>query len=235
MNVISPLLGIGVYNVSVAAKLAEVPVTRARAWVLGYPGKLEGTGARKRRPPLIGSRLADVTPDRVVSFADLLEMRFTRHFRTAGFSWKRILAHLPELRRIVLQRQGAGRVVFESDRVRIFAEAILGEGRSEVVELDTRQLVLVELLRVSFREELRFSTDGLVEAWHPRAQYPTVLIDPARQFGDPIVEPGVPTSVLADALLRSDGDANQVARRFGVSPTAAIEAHRFETDLRVGV
>ena len=60
---------------------------------------------------------------------------------------------------------------------------------------------MIDLVQRSFKEELRFSADGFIEAWQPRAQYPHVLIDPNRQFGEPIVEPGVPAAVLAPARL----------------------------------
>ena len=72
----------------------------------------------------------------------------------------------------------------------------------------------------------------MIEAWRPRAQYPLVLVNPNRQFGEPIVEPGVPTAVLAEDLVRYAGDADRVARRYNVARQAVVGAHRFENDLR---
>ena len=231
MNALSPFLGIGVYTVPQAARLADVPAARARAWVQGYH-RPAASGARPARGrPLLGSRLAGVSDDKLVSFADLVEMRFTRHFRTAGFSWPRIIAHLPEMRRVVLQQRHSGAIRFESDGVRIFARAV-AQVAGAGIELDTRQLVMIDLLERSFREELTFTADGEIAAWHPRAQYRHVLIDPNREFGAPIVEPGVPTSILAEELIRRGGDAEAVARRYAVRAEAVIEAQRFEADLK---
>jgi len=232
VNAFSPFLGVGVYEVSRAAKLAEVPPSRARAWVRGYHRSAQDGERPTRGKPLLGSRLSSVTSDALVTFADLIEMRFVHHFRSAGFSWKRILAHLPELRRVVLQQRQSGTLSFESDGVKIFARTLTADGSTRGIELDSRQLVMVDLVRQSFREELRFSPDGMIESWRPRAQFAHVLIDPNRQFGEPIVEPGVPTSILADDLVRFGGDAERVAQRYNVDPAAVIDAHRFEIALK---
>ncbi|HEY4249992.1 MAG TPA: hypothetical protein VGM87_02270 [Roseomonas sp.] len=232
MNAISPLLGVGVYRIPQAARLAEVPVARARAWVAGERRPADSGQSTGRARPLLGTRLSTSGPETLVSFADLIEMRFAKHFRTMGFSWPRILRHLPELRRVVLQHREPGEMSFESDGVRIFAQAVAQTGERKAVELDTRQHVMVDLLERSFREELRFDASGYIASWQPRAQYPHVIIDPNRQFGEPIVHPGVPTAILSEDLLRLGGDADRVARRYAVSPEAVIEAHRFETDLR---
>jgi uncharacterized protein (DUF433 family) len=232
VNAFSPFLGVGVYDVSRAAKLAEVPAARARAWIRGYRRPAQDSGQPVRGKPLLGSRLSDATDDPLVTFADLVEMRFVRHFRSSGFSWKRILAHLPELQRVVLHQHQSGRLTFESDGVTIFARTVAQDSRDDGIQLDDRQLVMMQLLERSFREELRFTTDGTIEGWQPRPQYPHVLIDPNRQFGEPIVEPGVPTSVLAEDLVRFGGDAERVGRRYAVNPEAVIDAHRFETDLK---
>lgn len=231
MNAISPFVGVGVYDVAQAAKLAEVPVRSARAWVVGY-ARPANDGAPAPRRPLLGSRLSSATSDPLVTFADLVEMRFAGHFRKAGFSWPKILRHLPELRRVIQQERHSGKLTFESDGVKILAHAVAETGEKTGIELDTRQHVMVDLVQRSFKEELRFSADGFIEAWQPRAQYPHVLIDPNRQFGEPIVEPGVPAAVLAEDLVRFGGDAAKVGRRYNVDPAAVIEAHRFQLDLK---
>ena len=57
-----------------------------------------------------------------------------------------------------------------------------------------------------------------------------MLVDPNRQFGQPIVEPGIPTSVLASDFRRRGGDVDQVGRRYGVAPPTVL-AVRFEQTL----
>lgn len=56
----SPYLGAGVYRLIDAARLAEVPAARARAWVRGYAiGRTTDGSPPTRRPALLGSRLPD--------------------------------------------------------------------------------------------------------------------------------------------------------------------------------
>jgi uncharacterized protein (DUF433 family) len=226
---ISPYLGVGVYRIMDAARLAEVPAARARGWIRGYSTRGTDGGPEKRRPPLLASRLPE-SPEPLVSFADLIELRFVAHFRKAGLRWSRISKAVPMLRE-VFREAPDGDVVFESDGVRLFADALAKDGSRNALDLVEHNYVMLSVLRDSFREELRLDGKGIVTLWHPRIELPAVLIDPNRQFGQPIVEPGIPTVVLAEDFRRRGGDANQVGRRYEVTPAIVLQAVRFEQTL----
>jgi hypothetical protein len=228
-QMISPYLGVGVYRIMDAARLAEVPAARARGWVRGYSMRSTDGGPEKRRPPLLGSRLPE-SPEPLVSFADLIELRFVAHFRKAGLRWSGISKAIPMLRE-VFHEAPDGDVVFESDGVRLFADALAKDGSRNALDLVEHNYVMLSVLRDSFREELRLDGKGIVTLWHPRIELPNVLIDPNRQFGQPIVEPGIPTAVLAEDFRRHGGDANQVGRRYEVKPDIVRQAVRFEQTL----
>jgi hypothetical protein len=115
--------------------------------------------------------------------------------------------------------------------VRLFADALAEDGNRHAVDLVDDNYVMLGVLRDSFKEELHLDAKGVISLWHPRAGLPQVLIDPNRQFGQPIVEPGVPTSVLAVDFRRRGGDALEVGRRYGIGPQAVIQAVRFEQTL----
>jgi uncharacterized protein (DUF433 family) len=173
-----------------------------------------------------------VTSEPLVTFADLLEMRFIAHFRKSRLPWSRILNGLPLLRELVFKAPQAGTLVFESDGATIFANALGEKGDHKGIELDSRQHVMLEMLEATFREELRFTPDGAIQSWLPRRQYPHVFCDPNIQFGEPIVAPGVPTAVLYDDFLRYGGNVSRVAHRYGVDADVVTEAARFEADLQ---
>lgn len=225
----SSFAGVGVYRVPVAARLAAVPVNKARAWVTGYPRK--GANASSRGTARLPPRLPQRGSEAVVSFADLIEMRFVRHFRAAGVKWSVITKALPELREI-FRLSPAGDVIFESDGVRVFADALAKTGDRHALDLTSGNFVMADVLRGSFKEELRLDTLGIVRAWKPRAEFPSVVIDPRRQFGQPIVEPGTPTAVIADEYVIRQGDAEKVAVRYGVTVNAVMDAVRFEQSLK---
>jgi helix-turn-helix protein len=227
---ISPYLGVGVYRLADAARLAEVPTARDRGWVRGYPSvRAADGGPVKRRRPLLGSRLPEA-PEPLVSFADLIELRFVAHFRKAGLSWSRISKAVPMLRE-VFREAPDGDVVFESDGVKLFADTLAKDGSRNALDLVEHNYVMLAVLRDSFKEELRLDGKGVVTLWHPRKELPNVLLDPNRQFGQPIVEPGIPTAVLASDFRRRSGDVYEVGRRYGITPPTVLQAVRFEQTL----
>jgi hypothetical protein len=227
----SPYVGVGVYRVVDAARLTEVPAARVRSWVRGYPtGRGTDGGPAKRRRPLLGSRLPE-SSEPLVSFADLIELRFVAHFRKAGLPWSRISKAVPMLREVFRDAQD-GDVVFESDGVRLFADALAKDGSRDALDLVGHNYVMLGVLRDSFKEELRLDSKGVVTLWHPRIELPEVLLDPNRQFGQPIVEPGIPTAVLASDFRRRGGDVGQIGRRYQVAPLTVLQAVRFEQTLR---
>jgi uncharacterized protein (DUF433 family) len=77
---------------------------------------------------------------------------------------------------------------------------------------------------------LEFGKD-LAVRWWPAGKEDRIVIDPRRQFGQPIdAETGVPTSVLATAAT-AEGSVERAARAYRV-PTAAVRrAVRFEQKL----
>lgn len=240
------LANVGVYRLPMAARLAEVPVSKARSWVKGYPRRSSPISSKasaplppKSSPPSklparLPPRLEQTGPEAVVSFVDLIEMRFVRHFREAGVKWSAISRSLEELHAI-FRESPTREITFESDGVRVFANQLAKTGDRHGRDLTSGNFVMADVLRGTFRDELRLGPLSIVEAWQPRAAFPLVILDPRRQFGQPIVEPGIPTSVIADEFLIRKGDAEKVARRYGVEVEAVKDAVRFEQSLKGSV
>jgi hypothetical protein len=87
------------------------------------------------------------------------------------------------------------------------------------------------VLARSIQSEFDIDADDLIQAWHPRPETPLVLLDPRRSFGRPIVEPGILTRTLADALRAEGGNTGWVATLFGVPEEAVRQAAAFEVTL----
>jgi uncharacterized protein (DUF433 family) len=158
-------------------------------------------------------------------------MRFVRHFRLAGVRWSVITKALPTLRE-VFRQSAEGDVVFESDGVRVFSDALAKGGDRHAIDLVTGNYVMAEVLRRSFKEELRLDAGGIIRGWSPRRQFPRVTVDPHVQFGQPVVAPGIPTSVLAEDYVLRHGDAAKVASRYRVAVEAVLDAVGFEQSLK---
>jgi len=81
------LLGVGVYTPSEAARITRVSAGRIKRWLSGYAFK-SSDGAHAS-PPLWPPEIPS-TDSLVLSFRDLLEVRFVDAFRQHGVGWKSI-------------------------------------------------------------------------------------------------------------------------------------------------
>ena len=223
MNAFPDLIGLGLYTIPEAARLAEVTPAQVRGWVHGYR---DSTG-KPRRAAVVGHLLPDAEGRTALSFRELVEVRFIRHFLRAGVSWRNIRRAAAEARRDLLSEAGH-RLRFSTDGVTIFADSLARSGDRTALDLVANQYVMLHVLARSIRSEFDLEAEDVIRAWRPRPQTPLVLLDPRRSFGHPIVEPGVPTRALADALRAERGDAGRVAALFGTSEDAVRQAAAFE-------
>jgi hypothetical protein len=226
MNVAAPLIGAGIYTPADVARLAEVSAARVRGWITGY--RRAATGKRGR--PIIRDDLPPIDGKLALSFSELIEVRFIRHFLRAGVSWPAIRRAADEAHRELLDHQGA-RLRFSTDGLTVFADQLASGGDRRSRDLVANQYVLLLILQDSIKQEFDLEAGDLIRAWHPRPETPGVLLDPARSFGRPIVEPGIPTQALATALEAEGGDAALVAALFGTTEALVRQAAAFEMNL----
>jgi hypothetical protein len=227
MNVAPDLVGVGLYTVSDAARLAEVSPARVRGWVQGYH---QGKG-KPRRSAIVGPHLPDVEGKTALSFRELVEVRFIRHFLRAGVSWRVIHRAAGEARRELLGHDDH-RLRFSTDGVTVFANALAADGDRQARDLVANQYVLLQIIDQSIKSEFDLEVEDLIRAWRPRLETPLVLLDPRRSFGRPIVASGVPTRTLTDALMAERGNAALVAAMFDTSEESVRQAAAFEMTLR---
>jgi hypothetical protein len=226
VNAAPDLIGIGLYTVPEAARLTEVAAARVRGWVQGY----HRGGGKPRRSGIVAHQLPELEGKTALSFQTLIEVRFVRHFLGAGVSW-RAIRQAAGAARLELVGVTGHRLRFSTDGVTVFVDSLASGGDRQARDLVANQYVMLSILKQSIRSEFDLEGDDLIRAWHPRAATPLVLLDPRRSFGRPIVEPGVPTQTLADALRAERGDFARVAEMFGTSSDAVRQAAAFEMTL----
>src|SRR5688572_17347374 len=82
------LLGVGVYTVPEAARLTGVSAPRIRRWLTGYT--FTSRAAHRSSAPVWERQIVSSGGELVLSFRDLLEVRFVDAFRRHGVGWKMI-------------------------------------------------------------------------------------------------------------------------------------------------
>ena len=220
--VAASVIGVGLYRITDAAHLAQVPTSTLRSWFKGYSYTYKGR--RFTRPPRWTTQIDPASA--VVGFLDLVEARIIGLFRREGVRWSTIAA----------AREAAGARFGVSYPFATFR--LLTDGRSIIhevgknandrvlVEIATTQRVFDPMMRPYF---IQLDTrDDIAIRWWPMGKRREVVLDPERAFGKPIVNSfGIPTSILA-AAVRGQGSPEAAARWFEVSVSAVRDAVEFE-------
>jgi uncharacterized protein (DUF433 family) len=159
------------------------------------------------------------------SFSDLVSLFVVRELGRHGVTAKKIREGEAYLRNLWDTDRPFVRDTVQTDGRDIFADGARITGQVEKATQGGGQQVMLEVVR-KFLKDVRY-VDGEAQLWSPG---PHVVLDPAIQFGDPVVEgTRVPTSAVADvARVR---DIETAARRLRISPEQARAAFTFERHL----
>ena len=167
---------------------------------------------------------------RLVTFRDLIEIQFVQAFLTEGVSWKTIRVAAAKACEITGSDHPFATREFVTDGRTIFAQIGQRTENRELLDLKTDQMAFRRVLLPSLRSKLELGTAGVERLW-PLGKRRPVVIDPSRQFGQPISrDEGVPTAVLAGAYAKA-GSLDTEARWYEVSRPAVNAAVEFEQRL----
>jgi uncharacterized protein (DUF433 family) len=162
-----------------------------------------------------------------LDFADLMELRFLNAFREHGVSWRAIRIASERAREFLGVEYPFSSWRFSTDGRTILAQFVNETGDHVLLDLVTNQYELLELIKRYLFGDIDFDGDTPAR-WWPRGREGRIVIDPARGFGAPIIaDEGVPTRILAQAVLAEDS-IELVADLFRVDPICVAEAVEYE-------
>lgn len=222
------LLGTGFYAVPEAARLLKTPARNINRWLGGY--SYERDGDTTMLPPLWKPQLPRDQDNHIeLGFRDLIELRFVAAFIQAGLGLKAIRSCLEFARECVQDERPFSTRRFQTDGRTIFLDSLRRSGEAEVLDLKKKQYVFRQVIERSFKD-LDIENDA-VSRWRPFQGKKSIVIDPARSFGQPIVSRyGVPTVVLADAV-KAEGSIEIVSKLYDVPVSVIADAVKFEQSL----
>jgi uncharacterized protein (DUF433 family) len=225
------LLGTGIYPIHQAARLIGEQPRALHRWLRGYSRK--NKGEQVRSAALWETQLKDqgLAGD-VIGFRDLLEVRLVSAFVRHGVDLRVIRATLEAAARDFGQEYPLSSKQFLTDGKRIFLQAIEETtGEAQLVDVLRRQFVFSDIIKPSLYEGIEYGEEGAVR-WYPLANRKTIVLDPAVQFGAPIVtEAGIPTDTIYASFLAEERNETMVARIFSIAPQSVIEAVEYESRL----
>ena len=203
----------GLYTVSEASGLTNVPADTFRRWVFGY--------ARRRNeqrvdyPPIANPEIGKIEGHYVVGFRDLLEARVVQAFRTAGVSWP--IIHLAADNAKTPERTAHPFLSkrFRTDGRTIFLETIRNAGHCELLDLAKNQHAFHAVIAPSLFKQIEFDAGDHPVRWYPLWPRKVVVLDPQRSFGRPLVS-NIPAETLA-AVAKAENSIDAAARWYDVS------------------
>jgi uncharacterized protein (DUF433 family) len=223
------VLGRGVYGAAEALRLINFrrgfeASTRSISrqtiarWLRGYD--YSRGGIIRHSDPLWQPDYVNADETIELSFRDLIELRFVKAFRDIGLSLPTIRECFMRAVEAVKDQRPFSTQRFRTDGKTVFLEITHDVREGELLDLKRRQGAFHRIVAPSLHD-LEFDAD-IVARWFPLGMSrKTIVVDPARAFGRPIVvNGGVPTEVLSEAV-EIEGSADRVAKLYEV-PLAAV-------------
>lgn len=230
-------LGLGMYTLADAAKLVRTEPRKIKRWLYGhvYTARHGETRERREVSPLWSPQYdREELGEAVIGFQDLLELRVVRQFVAHGVPLPVVRRCLDTAREVFGSDHPLTNHRFVTDGATIFADSIeaeAGEHDGELLDLRSRQYTFRSIIKDSLYAGIEYE-DGRARRWYPQPRSRVVVVDPACQFGHPIIEEcGVPTATLYAAFLAEDRQKAAVARIFDVPARHVEAAVRFEEQL----
>jgi len=227
------------YSLSEAARLIGVPSRQLNRWLFGYH-YTKGQGAARSSswsPPLWKPALSEQEFDeKVISFHDLLEVRFVHAFVQYGVPLPVVRRCLESAQQIWSVKYPFTTLKFKTDGRTIFGEALRqAEKERALVDLRNKQHVFREIINPSLYAGIQYHQDQ-ASKWYPMPKREGIVLDPSRQFGSPIVEAaGTPTDILHASYVAEGGNEAAIkttAAIYDIQPRLVRSAVRFEENLQ---
>jgi uncharacterized protein (DUF433 family) len=223
---VDSLLGRGVYTVPEAAHVTGVSAGRIRRWLRGYTF-VTPKGERRHSPPVWKADLDGVSGP-VLTFQDLLEVRFVSAFVDRGVRWSELRGAATAGVELLKTTHPFSSRRFQTDGRRMLVHLAHGR-KGSLLEIASNNFAIEEIL-APLLEGVEFAGEDPVR-WWPSGFRRQVVLDPRRSFGHPIAaESGISTDVLADGY-HAEESYPRVARWFGIQEKEVRAAVKYEASL----
>ncbi|TMC06281.1 MAG: DUF433 domain-containing protein [Chloroflexi bacterium] len=222
MNAVIDLLERPLYSMPQVDRLLALPPRTAKRWIDGYQRR------GRLYDPVI--RL-EPTGDEIVTWGEFVEARFLAEYRTKGVPMVRMRPAIMELRKEFGKYPLAHARPFVDGKELVLKvqEAVGLERALVMVVVRSGQLMLSDAAN-HFLQSVEYGSDDdpIVHRIHPLTGNHTVVVDPLRQFGEPVVR-SVPTAVIAE-LFDAGDSVESIADLYELERDDVEAALRYERE-----
>jgi uncharacterized protein (DUF433 family) len=227
MDAVADLLDRPVYVMAQVDSLLGLRGGTARRWIEGY------RRSGKSYPPVVR---VEPTGEEVVTWGEFVETRLLAEYREYGVSMVRMRPAVDRLREEFHAKYPLAYArpyldVEGRELVRVVQEEVGLERQLRIVVVRNEQVVLADPAE-RFRRSAEFGKNGtaasVVVTLRPHSEIAEVVLDPLRQFGEPIVRGRrVPTEVIAENV-RAGESLDSIAEVYELDRHEVEQALRYE-------
>jgi uncharacterized protein (DUF433 family) len=214
----------GVYDLTEASRLLRVNRNKLYTWVAGRP--------TRGQHPLFQPDLPTNRGRYAISFLDLIELAIIKDFRGLNLSMQAIRKAIQIAREMYNDAEHPLCTKrFETDGQTIFARVKDDFDEERIIDCLSKQLVFVEIMQPLFLQLERDEELESVIRWWPLGRDESIVIDPRRSFGRPIVaQTGTPTLALYRQHMAGDS-IEEVADWYEIEDKYVRDAVKYESKL----
>ena len=218
------LIGIGLYTPAEAGRLVHVPPAKISRWLRGHESGGKCYDA-------LWHPQVDLGEDGLfLGFLDLQEIRVAAAFIERGLSPQRLREAIDLARDLLSEERPLSTSRFRTDGKSVFLQVVEQDREPRLIDLFKGQFAFLSIIDRSLTN-LDYDAAGIPILWWPLGRSRSVVIDPARSFGQPIeAETSVPAAVLA-AAAEAEGSWQAAARVWSVPLRAVKRAVAFERQM----
>ena len=215
------LIGIGLYTLAEAGRLTQVNPAKISRW-------LRGNETSGKRYDALWHPQTDLGEDGIfLGFRDLQEIRVVAAFIERGLSPQRVRQAIVLARELLSEERPLSTSRFRTDGRSVFVQVVEQDREPKLIDLFKGQFAFHSIIDRSLTN-LDYDAAGIPALWWPLGRSKSVVIDPARSFGQPVeAETSIPAAVLA-AAAQAEGSPQAAARVWSVPVRAVKRAVAFE-------
>ncbi len=222
------LIGKGLYTLRDAYRFTQVPSRRIVRWTRGYKYRYAGKVLFSK--PLVAHELNPVNNQPILSFLDLIEIRFLNAFRSYGVSWKAIRIAAQRAQEILKYTHPFSTKRFKTEGRSIFADFVDETGDQLLLDLVRDQYEFKKVVSPYLYTGIEFYNEEPMR-WWPMGKSAGIVIDPQLSFGAPTVaRVGIQTRVLMNSY-KAENSYEAVADWYGINTTMVEHAIQYEKNL----
>jgi len=223
------IVGVGIYSISEASRITGVPWNTMKRWTRGY--SFRRAGELVDFPPIIAMDIGFINGGPTLSFRDLMEVRFLNAFRKHGVSSRAIRIASRRACEILQTTHPFSTKKFKTDGKTILTQFVDETGDDVLLDLVKNQFVFSRIVSRYLYGGIEYNDYDELLRWYPLGKNRNIVIDPARNFGAPIIaQYGIPTKILMQAYTGSKS-YKAVAKWYRIDEFSVRDAVRYERTL----